>query len=296
VQVETELKADSWYRYMLYRREAYTRSVIASDEEREAIEAGQKFALAAYADVWADDADLVGRVRRFLQENFHWQERLAKTGSALEVVQTLQDMVRGGSVVVIPERTTPAAGLAWPPRDPAPAVSSFWGVENYDAALDVPVMQRYRAQLARIEAERTTWSEASSMMDGINGRFMHAAVLADPVGTLPVFAKAGWISKYGLPDLSGYGAEVAAVGEPLAEAQATPLGAALPFKFDASPIGEALDIAARGVSEVDEAECFARYDADMMACDMVGAMYRDTRTYALCKQRAFDKYQTCRGY
>jgi hypothetical protein len=295
--VETELRADSWYRYMLYRREAYTRSVIASDEERQAIEAGRKFALAAYADVWADDADLVERVRHFLRDNFHWQERLAKTGSALEVVQTLQDMVRGGSVVVIPERATPAAGLAWPPRDPAPAASLFWGVENYDAALDVPVMERYRAQRLRFEAERTTWSEASAMMDGINERFMHAAVLADPVSTLPVFAKAGWISKYGLPDLSGYGAEITAVGESLADGQTTPLGGAQPFDLGTtSKVGDVLETAVRGVSESHESECFALYDLDMQYCSAALAIYNDPRSYALCKQRAFENYQHCRGH
>jgi hypothetical protein len=241
--VETELKADSWYRYLLYRREAYTRSVIASDEERKAIEAGQKFALAAYADVWADDAELVERVRRFLHENFHWHERLAKTGSALEVVQTLQDMVRGGSVVVIPEPATPVAGLAWPPRDPAPAVSSFWGVDNYDAALDVPVMERYRAQRLRFEAERTTWSEASSIMDGINERFMRAAVLADPIGTLPVFAKAGWVSKYGLPDLSGYGAAISEANDSVGS-NMTSLSEASPFEYrPIEPSGDAFDLA-----------------------------------------------------
>ena len=295
--METELKADSWYRYLLYRREAYTRSVIASDEERKAIEAGQKFALAAYADVWADDAELVERVRRFLHENFHWHERLAKTGSALEVVQTLQDMVRGGSVVVIPEPATPVAGLAWPPRDPAPAVSSFWGVDNYDAALDVPVMERYRAQRLRFEAERTTWSEASSIMDGINERFMHAAVLADPVGTLPVFAKAGWVSKYGLPDLSGYGAEVTAIGESFADGPATPLGNARPFELsESSADANVLELAARGVNETHEAKCFAEYERDLDMCTALGNPMGGSRGLALCKANAFARYQQCRGY
>ncbi len=240
-QVGTELKADSWYRYMLYKHETYLRNVIAPDNEREAIEAGRKFALAAYPDVWASDARLVERVREFLDDNFHWHERLARSGSAFAVVETLQDMVRGGSVVVIPERAPPVAGIAWPPRKPA--VSSSWGVDNYDAALDMPVMERYRAQLARIQAERTTWSEVSSMMNGINERFMHAAVLADPVGTLPVFAKAGWVSKYGLPDLSTYGAEIADRTDSVS-GDTTALTDALPFEYQPNQmIGEAFDLA-----------------------------------------------------
>jgi len=34
---------------------------------------------------------------------------------------------------------------------------------------------------------------------------MHAAILAAPALSLPVFARAGWISKYGLPDMTGVG-------------------------------------------------------------------------------------------
>ncbi|GAB7525584.1 hypothetical protein PBS_45730 [Paraburkholderia sp. 2C] len=126
----TELKTDSWRRYMLYKRGNYLRSVIVSDEERIAIEAGQKFALAAYVDIWAMDAALVTRLRQFLAEEFHWYDRVAKHGTDLEVVQTLQDLVREGAAVVVPEDAPPAAGLVWPPRKPL--TSSFWGVVDYD--------------------------------------------------------------------------------------------------------------------------------------------------------------------
>ena len=61
--------------------------------------------------MWAKDAELVRRVRQFLGENFHWHDRLAKSGTDLNVVQTLQDMVRGGSVVVMPE-DRPRSGSA----------------------------------------------------------------------------------------------------------------------------------------------------------------------------------------
>jgi hypothetical protein len=78
---------------------------------------------------------------------------------------------------------------------------------------------------------------------------------------------------------------------------ATPLGDALPFEYGGNVTGDnVFVISARGVSAEDEAECFAQYEQDMMACDMVGAMYRDSRTYLLCKQRAFSNYQTCRGF
>ncbi|EEA02566.1 hypothetical protein BH160DRAFT_2152 [Burkholderia sp. H160] len=77
----------------------------------------------------------------------------------------------------------------------------------------------------------------------------------------------------------------------------TPLGDAQPFKYTEVPqLGDVQELAARGVSEVDEAECFADYHSDMEQCQVARAMYQDPRTYALCTQRAFAKFQTCRGY
>ncbi|WP_052409639.1 hypothetical protein [Paraburkholderia oxyphila] len=77
----------------------------------------------------------------------------------------------------------------------------------------------------------------------------------------------------------------------------TPLGDAQPFEYIPDTLSDDVtELVARGVSEAEEAECDAIYDAEMMACSAAGAIYRDPRTYALCKQRAFQNYQTCRGY
>jgi hypothetical protein len=229
----TELKTDSWHRYMMYRQEERFLPFASEEERRTAIEKGRNYALTPYADVWASDADLVARVRRYLGENFHWHERLAQSGSDLEVVQMLQDMVRGGSIVVVPEKPiTGGAGRSWPPSKPAS--TSFWGVEDYDKELDVPVMTRYRAQLLQRLAERPSWEKLTALEDETNQRFMHSAVLADPVGTLPVFAKAGWVSKYGLPDLRHWGeASVAGINS-VADLGTTPLGDAQPFEYTAN--------------------------------------------------------------
>ena len=71
------------------------------------------------------------------------------------------------------------------------------------------------------------------------------------------------------------------------------LGDAAPFLLDDSALGDALSMAA--VDPFQEEQCFARYEIDMEMCAAIGSMYKDPRTYALCKQRAFDKFQTCRG-
>ncbi|MFM0325614.1 hypothetical protein [Caballeronia glebae] len=79
--------------------------------------------------------------------------------------------------------------------------------------------------------------------------------------------------------------------------ESTPLGGASPFEYsEDSSLGDVFDVAARGVSEADEAECYADYLFEMKECEFAGAMYQDPRTYALCQQRAFSRYQTCRGF
>ncbi|SAL12348.1 hypothetical protein [Caballeronia concitans] len=72
---------------------------------------------------------------------------------------------------------------------------------------------------------------------------------------------------------------------------------ASPFAYsEDQQLGNVLDIAARGVSESDEADCFSLYERDLRMCDVARAMYQDPRSVALCQQRAFENYQACRGY
>jgi hypothetical protein len=179
-------------------------------------------------------------LRQFLGNRFHWRDRLAKTGTALEVVRTLHEMVRGGSVVVILEDAPGGVGMNWPPRQPNR--SSFWGVENYDESPYVSVKERYQAQLEKMNAERPTWAETQVMMDGMNVEFMQAMFRILPVASAIVFSQAGWISKYGVPDLSGIGvdgdSETAMDGS-------TALGDAQPFECAEEAVtGETEELAA----------------------------------------------------
>lgn len=190
----TELRTDSWHRYMMYRSDERHTSFADDDEGRKAVEKGCKFVASAYVEVWADNEELVQRVREFLGANFHWHGRLAQFGLSREVIETLMSMVRGGSVVVLPEKSpNGGSGRAWPPRKAAS--SSFWGVDNYDKTPYVSVGARYRAQLERIESERTTWVEAQAMMDDINAGFMQKLAGSSPLLD-SLFEAAGWADKY----------------------------------------------------------------------------------------------------
>ncbi|MEX3895908.1 hypothetical protein [Paraburkholderia sp. BR10954] len=75
------------------------------------------------------------------------------------------------------------------------------------------------------------------------------------------------------------------------------LGNAKPFEYTPDALSDDVQtIAARGVSEAHEAECYALYDRDIEQCNVARAIYQDPRTYALCTQRAFFNYQSCRAY
>jgi hypothetical protein len=106
----TELRTNAWHRYMLYRASDYRDGLRTREEKQESIKAGKKFALSAYPDVWAKDAALVGRVRRFFRENFHWYERRANTDSNLAIVELLFESIRSGAVVVAQEEPQRSGG------------------------------------------------------------------------------------------------------------------------------------------------------------------------------------------
>ncbi|AQQ46772.1 hypothetical protein A8F72_24640 [Burkholderia cenocepacia] len=121
-----------------------------------------------------------------------------------------------------------------------------------------------------------------------------AALPADkalPSWATPSDVSAGELMSYLESVVSGAGAAVAGGASSLVDS--TPLGDAAPFSLDDSPVSDALSMAA--VDPFQEEQCFARYEIDMEMCAAAGAMYKDPRTYAMCSQRAFAKYQTCRG-
>jgi hypothetical protein len=79
--------------------------------------------------------------------------------------------------------------------------------------------------------------------------------------------------------------------------ESPPLDEASPFEYSQnSLISDVIDIAARGVSDANEAECFAEYEFDLEQCNVVVAMTRDPRSLAMCKETAFSNYQRCRGF
>lgn len=107
-----------------------------------------------------------------------------------------------------------------------------------------------------------------------------------------------------LPPLDAPAGRVGATLDPLPDLGApatadgsTPLGDAPPFEYsDDSAGSDVTDLAAHGVSEEDEADCFSQYERDLDLCEALGGPMGGERGKALCKQSAFQNYQQCRGY
>jgi hypothetical protein len=249
-------------------------SLFNPDPERKAAaDAGRKMLDAVYPDVWERNAELVDRVEHFLIASFpHFRK-----GNAHHTLDALRRAVWKGEVFIVEREPEFCGGYA------APHVrkqSGFRGVDNDD---EVPFEKEPWPEVPDTSAaDWDIWHDAN------NQAMMHAAVRAAPALFLPMFAKAGWISRYGVPDLS----------EGFARAESTPLGDAEGFELGESTLSDdVMDMAARGVSEAEEAECDAQYAFDMAECQAAKALFGgDMRTYLFCKQRAFEHYQRCRGY
>jgi hypothetical protein len=185
----TEQKTDASQRWMMYGKDAYgSGRIFLATEQKQAVEEGKKFSQRAYTDVWAKDAALVQRVRSFLGTHFHWHQRLAKAGTDLEVIQTLQSMIRGESVVLVAEQYHPGGSVAV--ASPAqPKVPSFreslmtsYGM-SYEAA--TACIDRYNDMVDRVNAVADRYANAAaSSLDTAAGDLMESAT---PLGDAQPF-------------------------------------------------------------------------------------------------------------
>ncbi|AET87848.1 hypothetical protein BYI23_A000100 [Burkholderia sp. YI23] len=75
------------------------------------------------------------------------------------------------------------------------------------------------------------------------------------------------------------------------------LSDAQPFEFQPDTLSDDVtELAARGVSEANEVECFAQYERDMDECTAYRKAMGGVRFMDTCSQHAFQNYQQCRGY
>lgn len=74
----------------------------------------------------------------------------------------------------------------------------------------------------------------------------------------------------------------------------TPLSGAQAVEYGDATAGAGTDRAARGVSEQQEADCYAEYERNLDECNLYRAITGDPYTLIACKQNAFKIYNQCR--
>ncbi|WP_343654644.1 hypothetical protein [Paraburkholderia caribensis] len=196
----------------------------------------------------------------------------------------------------------------------------------------VPVIDRERRALARVtrpDCAPERWASSSSGLGNAGGfgrgkwaAFVDAGpgplvlngepVLRGPYdpATREAQLKAAWAemaaSTAGICSKNGDAAGVPILASNVADLfaddeeasnRSTGFSGAQSFKLDLLPANDnVVTMAARGVGEAQEAECFAEYEARLEQCKFYAAMTGDPYTYVSCKANAFAIYNQCRGH
>ncbi|WP_213776542.1 hypothetical protein [Caballeronia sp. dw_276] len=266
----TELTRYNGFRYVMRKGQRFS---VGDDADK--AKAGRDMLMGADMHIWESNAPLVARVESFLRRGFSWYSQSDK--SARDTLQTLLSYVRDGAVDILQESGASTNAfenggftLDPPARQERPDAPPF----DYNALLDADreSLRQYNAAIdARIERE--------------------ARLSPSPFETVQESEMPFLLSVVSMV------ARSANLGRQAVQKAASGLGDAAPFEYVQSVAGgDVLSIAARGVSESHEAECFADYETDLDMCSAGRAMYQSPAYFLECKARAFAKYHQCRGY
>lgn len=278
----TELTRYNGYRYVMRKAQRFSFS-----DDADKTKAGRAMLMGADMHIWESNTALVERVESFLRCGFTWYSQSDK--SARDTLQTLLSYVRDGAVDIVQEggATTNAfknGGFTFDPpaRQERPDTPPL----DYNALLDADrvSLRKYNAAIdARIEREARLSPSPFETVQESGMPFLLSVV--------------GMVARSA--NLEREAMQKAASGfDAIADKVSTPLDNAVPFEYVKSATSDdVLSIAARGVGEEMNANCFYQYERDLDICNaLAGMMGSGMRGLALCKQNAFEDYQTCRGF
>ncbi|MGX6999300.1 hypothetical protein [Caballeronia sp. KNU42] len=231
----------------------------------------------------------------------HAKRFLRISNSSRSASSTVFDVsvgIRRGDILVVESplggRAGSYSGGSAPPAAPAyrpPAMTPKQALRAAALARSGGAVQSlgYDGDLERVAASAAPYAQnavsAPPFSDGLAG------ALVGGIRALVTLVNMGFLrldEPEGAIDLG----EVTEVGS-----ATTPLGDATPFEYVRSAAADdVLSIAARGVGEGIEAECFAEYERALDLCGLLASGMGGVRGIALCKQNAFDNFQQCRGY
>lgn len=195
-----------------------------------------------------------------------------------DTIALLRSAVKSGRVTVVIERERATVSFRGDGGVPQPT--------HLRASID-----RSRKSIAAMVANGTrrpaTMGNADSTFTAHSWRQRYDDVSADD------------LIKYIKSVIAGISADTTNIAETADHGteRSTPLGNAESLSLGAAPASDSLtSIAARGVSEAEEAECLAQYERDLEMCHALAGPMGGARGLALCTQRAFMNFQQCRGY
>ncbi|WP_031361502.1 hypothetical protein [Caballeronia sordidicola] len=243
-----------------------------------------------------ENKEFIEHAKRFLRTSS------AKTGdgreSASSIVFDVSVGIRWGDILVVESpiggRAGSYSGGSAPPAAPAyrpPAMTPKQAFSAAALARSGGAVQSlgYDSGLERVAASAAPYAQsavsAPLFSDG------PAGALVGGIRALVTLVNMGFLrldEPEGAIDLG----EVTDVGS-----ATTPLGDAAPLEYVKSVTGDdVMSLAARGVSEAQETECFAQYERDMDECTAYRSAMGGQRFMDTCSQQAFMNYQQCRGY
>src|SRR5471032_1357037 len=305
-EMTTELMRYGRYRFLLYKKWDYARNM-RTKEQQEALDAGKALFNAANIEHWASQPELVERAQKFLIDSFPSYRPSPYGESPKNIIDALCRALRNGDVVIV--RAEPAYN----------AHDGFVPTREFDYdAYELDIAERASSYAARSKAYRDDLKAYNQEIDeriaresrALQKPFRHVETMAEAqarniaaraaiegIGALAasvvsvVSAVASALPSSGDDDAFDLG-EVTAVGDATA-----PLGDAAPFEYVKNVTGDdVMSMAARGVNEAQEADCFAEYERALDMCGAVAYPMGLIRGMALCRENAFDRYQQCRGY
>ena len=298
-----ELMRYGRYRYLLYKKWDYARNT-RTKEQQEALDAGKELFRAANIEHWASQPELVERVQEFLIKSLPAYRPSPYGESPKNIIDALCRELRNGDVVIVRAEPAYIAHDGFVParefdydayqRDIAERASSYAArskayrddLKAYNQEIDERIAREARA-LQKPFRHVETMAEAQARNIAARAAREAASALAASVVSAvgSALPSSGDEEAFDLGEVTDFGGAT------------TPLGDAAPFEYVKSVTGDdVLSIAARGVSEEQEAECHAMYEFELEQCLFTRAIYNDPRSYALCNQNAFANYQSCRGY
>jgi hypothetical protein len=302
----TELMQYDGYRFLLYKKWDYAPHG-RTEEQKEALKAGQALFKDASFEHWASQPELVERVKKFLVDSFPHYRPCPTGESPSDVIRALCWEVRNEAAVIVRAEPAYIAHDGFVPK------REF----DYDAyqrdhdAYKRGIAERASSYAARSQAARADLLACHKEIDDRIARERAASLALRPIRHIETVTEAGarnlaaWAARDALAALASATASAVASSLPSSDGDvldlgevsevgtgSTPLGDAAPFEYGGSAASGGSDtLAGVFLSPAEEAECMTQYHLDMVECSAYYSMQKSS--WGMCSDRASQRLARC---